>query len=219
MSCLWILKPLNVQDHTIINFKGDLDLPAFLLQLLSTSTKDHDKDFSALLHPTGKQANRGFKSKKTAFEVWQVDDEPEFWRYNSPRPLHREVDNDEGLPKFQPAHQQPSESKPLQAHYSHTISNSTGITKHYPIGGIRKLYEPVSGETICCKIFSGQTLPSGIGPAFPHFAGAARNDDTGLAFGEFVDVVSLSGKDLKRLELVSTALPLAWGFGIGGSII
>lgn len=176
-----------------------------LLQLSSISTKPEDERFSGLLHPPAQKfKHSGFRCKDPGSASRSVNDEPEFQWYNCPRELHLEKGNEEGLVRIQPAHQSLAKAPLVHTYFSYTINDLFGPAKHYPIGGIRRLYEPVSNHPICLKLFSGQALSTGLGPAFP-FRGLGGTGNE-ITFGAFVDLVSLSEKDVKRLELAGEAL-------------
>jgi hypothetical protein len=218
MYGLWIQKPLNVQDPTVIDFREAPELLGLMLQL----SVEKSRSLTGFVCKSTSDASHYSEPSMT----WYKD-------LSSLDPLHVDLDAMEGVLEphcLQEIKERPEiclsvvvegDSQPppqISTPFCLSSKDSHGVVHRYPMGSINWQYTPVPGAEAVCTVVAGQALFSGIGPKLPW--PAWRSLDTPpppsafdrpfylqgqyMTMFEPISSVSLSKKDLQRLSLVNT---------------
>jgi hypothetical protein len=225
MYGLWIQKPLNVQDPTVIDFREDPELLGLMLQL----SVEKSRSLTGFVCKSRSDPSYSPEPPMTWYkDLFNLD------------PLHVDLDAIGGVLEphcLQQIKERPEICLPLVSEgdgqplpqistpFCLSSKDSYGVVHRYPMGSINWQYTPVPGAEAVCTIVAGQALFSGIGPSLPRPAWRSRDtppppsaldrpfylQGEQLTMFEPISRVSLSQKDLKRLSLVDawiTKLPM-----------
>jgi hypothetical protein len=218
MYGLWFMKPLNVQDPTMIDFRDDRGLLSFMLQVSSESLALQDPRFA------------GFTCKKSGV-VRKAEPEMVFFNIQDPVCINIDAHADLFGSDLEEIKQRPkihslSVPGPVDGTADHvqvstfvSLSDDVhqGTTERYPMGPVDTEYSPASNEKIVCKLVAGQAVFSRIGPRIRTYMdrGCLENGTdhwcNKITFcPEFetcsrdpVDMVFLSQKDLTAIKLAT----------------
>ncbi|KAH6696687.1 hypothetical protein BKA61DRAFT_741607 [Leptodontidium sp. MPI-SDFR-AT-0119] len=192
MYALWFQKPLNVQKPTILDLREDLDLVAHGLQLAieigpEVSLKPlQDLPFSL---------REGHLSQRLpSLGPGELDFHPpqlRFVWYDDTRCFTRTTSTSHGQPQDDSSVN--LEPISILTHNSLVSPDSTGALQYNVEAPPKVLYAPAGDREVVCTLFSGQSLMCGVGPNF--FGGKV--------YVSMSVAVSLSQRDINRLELVS----------------
>jgi hypothetical protein len=218
MYGLWIQKPLNVQDATVIDFREAPELLGVMLQ----SSVDRSRSLT------------GFVCESRSDPPYHPEPPMRWYKdLSNLDPLHANLDAVESV--LEPHCLQEIKERPeiclslvpegdgqpppqISTPFCLSSQDPYGVVHRYPMGSINWQYTPAAGAEVVCTVVTGQALFSGIGPILPW--PALRSRDTPpppsapdrpfylngepLTMFEPISRVSLSQKDLKRLSLADS---------------
>jgi len=217
MYGLWLQKPLNVQDQTLVSFADDQTTLAYMLQ---TSQSNFPSRY------------RGFNVQRPYYLTQRAECMMHILNVVEPQSVYVEniVEKSKGLPRLV-AHaviQEGDQELAQISTYFHLSSKGTDGTMHqYPMSLYLKTYTPACKDPILCTVFSGQALTFSrqslspkIGPELPQWSqtieqidirreqnkleflhGGKRFDGTNVHYPALA--VSLTRKDIQRLSNTS----------------
>jgi hypothetical protein len=194
MYALWIRKPLNVKDPTMLDFRDASDILAFMVEKSRQSYKR-----GSLQH------RPGFNRVGLKTEYY----EPLIWWYKDPRkePVQMSVDDPRGRleigsPLESRSRDPTQELIQISTLYSCTHKDVDGVTHYYGVGSTSintYRYVPVSNFGTVCEMVSGQASSLGYGPEILGCDGneiSITRDHTLYP----TQIISLSEKDIIRLN-------------------
>jgi hypothetical protein len=181
MYGLWIRKPLNVQDPTVIDFRERLDILAFMLQ--TSSLAGHNIS--------------GFECKRILGDKFNWD--PTFLWYANPQPVSSEVKGTPNKVFSAPDTRSVDDNRVLTKYDMKT-----------DIPNIVEEFTPCHTSRIVCKLVSGQALSCGLGPDISSRTSihSLQKDQYGNHINAFppqdrICAISLSQTGINRLELTA----------------
>jgi hypothetical protein len=217
MYGLWLQKPLNVQDQTLVSFADDQTTLAYMLQTSQS-------DFPSRYH--------GFNVQRPNYLTRRAECVMQILNVVEPQSIYVEniVEKSEGLPRLvmQSVIQEGEQELAQISTYFHLSSKGLDESMHqYPMSLYLKTYTPACKDPVLCTIFSGQvltftrqSLSLKIGPELPGLSPTfkqidIRREQDKLEFlyeGRRFDganvnypghAVSLTRKDIQRLSNTS----------------
>jgi hypothetical protein len=217
MYGLWLQKPLNVQDQTLVSFEEDQTTLAYMLQ---TSQSNFPSRY------------RGFNVQRPYYLARREECVMDILDVGEAQSLYVEniVEKSEGLPRLvtQAVIQEGNRELAQISTYFHLSSKGPDGTVHqYPMSLYLKTYRPACKDPILCTVFSGQALKFSrqslspkIGPELPRRKLTLDNEEymqepgklKFLHRGKIFDAnnvqlpalaVSLTRKDIRRLSNMS----------------
>jgi hypothetical protein len=229
MYGLWIQKPLNVQDPTVIDFREAPELLGVMLQ----SSVERSRSLTGFVCESRSDPPYYSEPPMTWYkDLFSLD------------PLHVNLDAVESV--LEPHCLQEIKERPeiclslvpegdgqpppqISTPFCLSSEDRYGVVHRYPMGSINWQYTPAPGAEAVCTVVAGQALFSGIGPRLPWPSLRIRDtppppsapdrpfylNGEPLTMFEPISSVSLSRKDLKRLSLVEAWITkvLRKGFG------
>jgi hypothetical protein len=148
MYGLWLQKPLNVQDQTLISFADDQTTLAYMLQISQSNFPSR---------------YRGFNVQRPYYLTQRAECMMHILNVVEPQSVYVEniVEKSKGLPRLV-AHaviQEGDQELAQISTYFHLSSKGTDGTMHqYPMSLYLKTYTPACKDPILCTVFSGQAL-------------------------------------------------------------
>jgi hypothetical protein len=200
MYGLWIQKPLNVKDPTIVDFGDATDILAFMVERARESLEPDFFNFKNLRQPNSPEPKLlWYKDLAIAPIVPQEITVPGARdRLLSSLSLGS-LDSSAGSPQG-PSH--------FSVFFASTQEVDRVFNYNYDIGKIKNEYVPASNNEIVCIMASGESSPLGYGPTY-YKRSCRRSEDQQSRETCTIDLISFSEKDILRLD--STAKFLARG--------
>lgn len=214
MYGLWAQKPLNVQDPTMLTVG---DAPGTFAFMLETSQHHFTKTYRGFEYPysDGELRIKAAKEECPMALVNEVESQ-----------CVNVGETPQTLPRILPvAVIQDGEHVlvHISTYYYLSSRDKEGIEHHHPMGMPLYEYKPASKDPVVCTVYSGQVLSfpdqglsSKIGLQLPMFSknshqskGISSNisaftyQDKSVGSSNWINVASLTKKDLRRLSLVS----------------
>ena len=218
MYGLWIQKPLNVQDATVIEFREAPELLGIMLQ----SSVERSRSLT------------GFVCESRSDPPYYPEPPMRWYKdLSNLDPLHVNLDAVESV--LEPHCLQKIKARPeiclslvsegdgqpppqISTPFCLSSEDPYGVVHRYPMGSINWQYTPASGAEAVCTVVAGQALFSGIGPKLPWPTWRSRDtppppsgpdrpfylNGYPLTMFEPISRVSLSQKDLERLSLADS---------------
>jgi hypothetical protein len=167
MYGLWLQKPLNVQDQTLVSFADDQTTLAYMLQ----TTQSY---FPSRYH--------GFNVQRPNYLTRRAECVMHILNVVKPQSIYVEniVEKSEGLPQLvmQAVIQEGDQELAQISTYFHLSSKGPDGSMHqYPMSLYLKTYTPACKDPVLCTVFSGQvltfrrqSLSLKIGPELPRWS-------------------------------------------------
>ncbi len=197
MYTLWIRKPLNVRDPTMVDFRDASDILAFMVEISCQGISSDSL-----------QDRPGFKTEDLKLKTYYGEPYIVWYKDPSKEPVQIRVNDPRGRVEIgspvESRSRDPSKERiEISTLYSCTHEDADGVTHYYAIGSSPENtsgYIPVSDVRIVCKMVSGQVSALGYGPRPPGWSWYENSMTSKDLNRFFTEIISLSEKDILRLN-------------------